>query len=83
MTEKLPDILVSDIGMPGEDGYDLLAWIRGLDIERARSLPALAVTAYAQPTDRSRAHAAGFDDHLPKPFDPNDLVRHVHKLVRR
>jgi PAS domain S-box-containing protein len=83
VSERLPDILVSDIGMPGEDGYELLAWVRGLDAERARSLPALAVTAYAQKQDRSRAHAAGFDDHLSKPFDPNDLVRHVHKLVRR
>jgi PAS domain S-box-containing protein len=82
VAERLPDVLVSDIGMPGEDGYDLLTWIRGLEVDRARALPALAVTAYAQPTDRMRARAVGFDDHLAKPFDPNDLVRHVHKLVR-
>jgi PAS domain S-box-containing protein len=81
--ERLPDILVSDIGMPGEDGYELLTWMRGLDIERARALPALAVTAYTQPSDRMRARAVGFDDHLGKPFDPNDLVRRIHKLVRR
>jgi CheY-like chemotaxis protein len=83
VNDRVPDVLVSDIAMAGEDGYDLLVWIRSLEVGHARALPALAVTAYAQPSDRMRARAAGFDDHLAKPFDPNDLVRYVHKLVRR
>src|SRR5690606_32821844 len=47
VNERIPDLLVSDIGMPGEDGYDLLGWIRGLGMGRDRALPAIALTAYA------------------------------------
>jgi signal transduction histidine kinase/ActR/RegA family two-component response regulator len=73
-----PDVLLLDIGMPNEDGYGLLERVR--ELERARELPptpAVAFTAYAGDGDRRRAHAAGFQAHLPKPADPADLVRAV------
>ena len=74
-------VLVSDIGMPGEDGYMLLRAVR--TSPATRGIPALAVTAYARAEDRAKARAAGFDDYLAKPVDPDDLVRSVAALARR
>jgi CheY-like chemotaxis protein len=77
-----PDIVVSDIGMPGEDGYALLRRIRqGADDFRA--IPALAVSAYAREEDRIRSLSAGFHMHLAKPFEPEDLTAAVSRLVHR
>jgi PAS domain S-box-containing protein len=72
-----PDLLVSDVAMPGEDGCAL---VRGL---RARSdeTPAIALTAYARPEDRDRVLAAGFQTHLPKPVDPGELIASVACLA--
>jgi signal transduction histidine kinase/ActR/RegA family two-component response regulator len=74
-----PDVLVSDIGMPDEDGYSLLRKVRGL-AEPARRIPAIALTAYARPEDRQRALAAGFQLHVPKPVRSIDLARAVRDL---
>ena len=78
-----PDILVSDIGMPGEDGYALLRRIRQGDDAAFRAIPALAVSAYAREEDRIRSLSAGFHMHLAKPFEPGDLTAAVSRLVHR
>jgi PAS domain S-box-containing protein len=76
-----PDVLVSDIGMPGVDGYELMAQVRQLAGEAART-PALALTGFARAEDGQRAMAAGFDAHLAKPVDPAALVVAVQQLKR-
>jgi PAS domain S-box-containing protein len=80
---SLPDALVADIGMPGEDGYSLMRKIRKLPSSRGGDLPALALTAFARPEDRSRALSAGFQQYLTKPVNLDELVAIVAKLTRR
>jgi PAS domain S-box-containing protein len=77
-----PDILVSDIGMPDEDGYSLIKKVRVFDAERGGRIPALALTAYAAQDDRKRALSAGFQLHMPKPVAPEELVAAVANLSR-
>jgi two-component system, chemotaxis family, CheB/CheR fusion protein len=79
----VPDVLVSDIGMAGEDGYDLIRKVRRLPAERGRQLPALAVTAYGTEGDRLKAIAAGFQAHVVKPVAPEDLVTEIARLAGR
>jgi signal transduction histidine kinase len=74
-----PHILLSDIAMPGQDGYELIRRAR----VRLPGLPAIAMTAYARPEDRRRALMAGFQKHLAKPIDPRELVTVVARLARR
>ena len=76
-----PDVLVSDIGLPGDDGYVLIRRVRDREAARGRSIPALAVTAYARAEDRTRALAAGFQMHVAKPLDPADFVTVIAGLV--
>lgn len=71
---ELPDVLVSDIAMPEEDGYMLVGKLRALSEEEGGRTPALAVTAYAARSDRERALEAGFDGHIAKPIDVDRLV---------
>jgi signal transduction histidine kinase/ActR/RegA family two-component response regulator len=78
-----PDVLVSDIGMPGEDGYALIAQVRARPAERSGTLPALALTAFARTEDRIRTMAAGFQMHLAKPVDPSELAIAVARLAGR
>jgi PAS domain S-box-containing protein len=80
--EWKPSVLVSDIGMPSEDGYDLIRRIRARDVERGGRIPALALTGYASTDDAARALAAGYQTHLAKPVAPNDLVNAVATLVK-
>jgi signal transduction histidine kinase/CheY-like chemotaxis protein/HAMP domain-containing protein len=76
--EQRPDVLVSDIAMPREDGYELIRSIRQAEDAHDRPrLPAIAVTAYARGEDRDRAIAAGYDRHISKPVDPEALLRAV------
>jgi signal transduction histidine kinase/CheY-like chemotaxis protein len=78
--EDPPDALVSDIGMPGQDGYDFLRQLKstlGADSPRAT----LALTAFAGPRDQTRAADAGYDRHMAKPFDPNELVQTLRGLL--
>ena len=77
------DVLVSDIGMPGEDGYALMRRLRALDDPAVSGIPALALTAYARVEDRRRALAAGYQMHVPKPIEPVYLVNLVAQLAGR
>jgi CheY-like chemotaxis protein len=83
MEVAVPDVLVSDIGMAGEDGYDLIRYVRKLPAERGGRLPALAVTAYGEEGDRLKAIAAGFQAHVAKPVAPGELVIEVARLAGR
>ncbi|QEH37491.1 Sensory/regulatory protein RpfC [Aquisphaera giovannonii] len=76
-----PDVLISDIGMPERDGYDLIRNVRR--IFSAKDLPAAALTAFARPEDRMRAMRAGFQVHVAKPVDPEELVAVVATLAAR
>jgi len=76
-----PDVLVSDIGMPGEDGYSLIRRIRALAPDRGGRVPAVALTAYVKPEDRMQALAAGFQTHVPKPVDPDELALVIARLA--
>ena len=76
-----PHVLVSDIGMPDADGFDLLAHIRTHASPDAPRLPALALTAFAQPQDRQRALANGFQAWVAKPLDPAELLAAVAQLA--
>ena len=78
-----PDILISDLGMPDEDGYSLISKIRALPPERGGQIPAAALTAYARAEDRMRVLRAGFQFHLPKPVDSAELVTVVASLAGR
>jgi len=70
-----PDILISDIAMPGENGYVLLEKLRRIEKEQERHrVPAIALTAYAREEDRKQATEAGFEMHLSKPIDPEKLI---------
>jgi CheY-like chemotaxis protein len=79
----LPDILMTDIGMPGEDGYALIRQVRALAPEQGGLIPAVAVTAYASEEDAKRAIAAGFQVHLPKPVESSQLVAVLARLAGR
>jgi CheY-like chemotaxis protein/anti-sigma regulatory factor (Ser/Thr protein kinase) len=76
---RRPDVLVSDIGMPDEDGYSLMRRVRQLGGER--KLPAIALTAYARKQDADEALASGYDRHLPKPVAPADLVKAIKSVM--
>jgi CheY-like chemotaxis protein len=74
-------VLVSDIAMPGQDGYDLIRWVRSIDAPRTmRTIPAVAVTAFSAPEDRAKALAAGFAEHVPKPVEMSMLIDIVARL---
>jgi len=77
-----PDVLISDLAMPDADGYDLIRQLRTSPNKTTRQIPAIAVTAYANPEDRIRAVVAGFQAHLPKPVDPALVAASVAGLVR-
>jgi CheY-like chemotaxis protein len=83
LVESPPDVLVSDIGMPEQDGYDLIREVRRLSRVEAAQVPAVALTAFAREEDRLQALAAGFQMHLAKPVAPADLVAGVAKLAGR
>jgi len=83
LTAWRPDVLVCDIGLPAEDGYALIGKVRALGVDRGGSVPAVALTAYAQASDRARALAAGFQAHVAKPCEPDQLLRVLARSVRR
>lgn len=83
MQQYNPDVLVSDIGMPGEDGYVLIEKVRSLEPGRGGRIPAVALTAYARAEDRLRALSAGYNMHVPKPVEPTELAVVITSLIRR
>jgi PAS domain S-box-containing protein len=83
MQRAPPDVIVSDIGMPGQDGYELIRRVRGLSPERGGKVPAAALTAFTQSDHRQRALAAGFQLYLAKPIEPDELTAAVAKLAGR
>jgi PAS domain S-box-containing protein len=78
-----PDVLISDIEMPEEDGYVLVRKLRSLEDDQGQRIPAVALTAHARTEDRMQALAAGFDTHVSKPVEPAELVTVVASLARR
>jgi len=80
LSHRRPDVLVSDIGMPDEDGYSLIRRVRALPGNH--KVPAIALTAYARKQDAEAAISAGYDQHLPKPVAPADLVKAIKAVTR-
>jgi CheY-like chemotaxis protein len=76
-------VLVTDIGMPGVDGYALIRNVRALGAAGGGDTPAVALTAYARPEDRDKVMKAGYQLHVPKPIDPGDLFALVASVARR
>jgi CheY-like chemotaxis protein len=83
LSARTPDIMISDIAMPGEDGYSLMRRVRALGGDEPRDIPAIALTAFTRAMDRARALGAGFDLHIAKPLDPRALVDAVRELLGR
>jgi CheY-like chemotaxis protein len=83
ITRIQPDILISDIGMPDEDGYSLIKKVRALPPQSGGRIPAVALTAYARAEDRIKALATGFQMHAPKPIEPAELAAIVASLAER
>jgi PAS domain S-box-containing protein len=78
-----PDVLISDIGMPDVDGYELLRRVRALGVARGGRVPAIALTAFARSQDRTRALHAGYLAHLAKPVEPSELIATVATVAGR
>jgi PAS domain S-box-containing protein len=83
ITADPPDLIVSDIAMPREDGYSLIRRIRKLPPNRGGAVPAVALTAYARNEDRTRALLAGYQSHLAKPVVPMELIANIAALTQR
>lgn len=81
LERELPDIILSDLAMPDEDGYDLIRSVRELPVDSGGLVPAIAVTAYARPEDEARCLLSGFQVHLAKPVDPVELLSAVERLT--
>jgi CheY-like chemotaxis protein len=83
LAQFVPDILISDIAMPGEDGYSLIRQVRALEAFQGEVLPAIALTAYVGEAERVQALEAGFQMHVSKPVDPFEFVAVVASLAAR
>src|SRR4029434_7566765 len=81
--DDLPDIILADIAMPGQDGYSLIGAIRAMSGGAERLIRSIAVTAYARTEDKQRARAAGFDDHVCKPVQLGDLFDSIERVWLR
>jgi CheY-like chemotaxis protein len=82
LAEEEPDVVVCDIAMPEQDGYEFLRAVRARE-SPANATPVIALTAYARPQDRVRALNAGFDEYLKKPLEPIELVETVRRVTTR
>jgi CheY-like chemotaxis protein len=79
--DAVPNLLISDLGMPDVDGFELLDWVRHLAKEDGGQVPAIALTAFARSEDRLRALEAGFSAHISKPVEPSELIATVAAVV--
>jgi len=75
------DLIVSDIGMPDIDGFEMIKRLR--EIDKYKSVPAIALTGYASSKDAKSALAAGFDAHVSKPVDPSELLKVITQLIQK
>ncbi|MBD2460905.1 response regulator [Oscillatoria sp. FACHB-1407] len=83
IAQNSPDLLISDISMPDEDGYSLMRRIRAYEVEQGRQqIPAIALTAFARDEDQRAAFAVGFQQYFAKPINPFDLVTMITVLVK-
>jgi CheY-like chemotaxis protein len=80
--ETVPDVIISDIGMPNENGYALIQKIRALPIQKSAIIPAIALTAFDRPEDKRKALDAGFQIHLGKPIELENLLLAVLEAVK-
>jgi len=78
-----PDCIVSDIGMPGEDGYELIKKVRRLSKKNGGRVPAIALTGFASSDDKSKAIAAGYQIHMPKPVELGYLTSEIVRLTQK
>jgi CheY-like chemotaxis protein len=83
LNEGLHDVLICDIGMPDEDGYLFIIRLRARPPERGGRIPAIALTAFSEPDDRTRILQSGFQIYFSKPVEPSDLVTAVSRLSNR
>ncbi len=77
-----PDLLISEISLPKEDGYSLMSKVKALEIAEQVQIPGIALTTYARECDRADALSVGFSNHLPKPFDIDELIAMVACLTQ-
>jgi CheY-like chemotaxis protein len=77
-----PDVVVADLGMPDEDGFELIRRLRADESDRGRRTVVVALSAFVSEQDRRRALTAGFDAHVAKPFDPDELAATIATLLR-
>jgi CheY-like chemotaxis protein len=77
-----PDLLVSDIGMPDVDGYSLIQQVRALPAQKGGKIPVIALTAYASEANLQRTLSNGYQQHITKPFDPEDLIQSIATLIQ-
>ncbi|HKV36077.1 MAG TPA: PAS domain S-box protein [Pyrinomonadaceae bacterium] len=82
-SSEIPDLLISDIGMPDEDGYEFIRKLRALPPEKGGQTPAIALTGYASRKDRERALAAGYHQHIAKPIEQTEMITAIAALVGR
>ena len=82
-SDEAPDVMISDIGMPDEDGYELIRKIRALPVEEGGLTPAIALTGYASRKDRERALTAGYQQHMAKPIEQADMIAAIASLIGR
>jgi len=83
LKQARPNMIISDIGMPGEDGYAFIHKVRALSDSEGGNVPAAALTAFARSEDRTRALRAGFQTHVAKPVEPAELTAVVASLTSR
>lgn len=80
--QAIPNVIISDIGMPNEDGYALIQKIRSLSVPQGARIPAIALTAFNRPEDKKSALDAGFQMHLGKPIEPDVLISAVAEIAK-
>jgi PAS domain S-box-containing protein len=83
LEKEIPDLLISDIGIPGEDGYDLIRRVRAFPAEAGGRVPAIALTAYARAEDRMKALRSGYQMHVAKPVEMGELITVAASLIQR
>ena len=79
----MPDVMISDIGMPDQDGYELMRRLRSLPVEKGGATPAIALTGYASKKDRERALSSGYQQHMAKPVEQADMIAAIAALIGR